>query len=154
VTRQHEPIEYGTDVIHRVCRTCGLDWPCPTAQAGVVTRSVEIPDEAVEAASKALIDEGGAPGNSIHSWRCEYPDRYGECDCVEVTARAALVAARPYLMPTREQIAHCLDAPAFKKDGYYETAGARRRRDYALEKAAAVMALLSTSGAAENDEAP
>ena len=23
------------------------------------------------------------PGNSLHSWRCEYPDRYGECACVE-----------------------------------------------------------------------
>lgn len=35
----------------------------------------------------ALISEGAAPGNSIHGWRCEYPDRYGPCDCVWETAQ-------------------------------------------------------------------
>jgi hypothetical protein len=35
---------------------------------------------------------------------------------------------------------------AFNADGYYETAGARRRREYALEKAAAILALLETEG--------
>ena len=34
-----------------------------------------------------MISEGGGPGNSIHSWRCEYPDRYGPCDCVAETVR-------------------------------------------------------------------
>jgi len=58
---------------------------------------IVIPEEAVEAAAKAILDEGGAPGHSLHSWRCEHPDRYGECDCVEQTARAALEAALPAL---------------------------------------------------------
>lgn len=30
--------------------------------------------------------EGGDPGSSLHSWRCEHPDRYGECDCLEQIA--------------------------------------------------------------------
>lgn len=49
--------------------------------------------QAVEAAAKALTNEGAAPGSSIHSWRCEYPDRYGECGCVHETARIVLTAA-------------------------------------------------------------
>jgi hypothetical protein len=44
---------------------------------------------------KILLEEGAAPGNSIHGWRCEYPDRYGACTCVRDTAAhiAAAVAA-------------------------------------------------------------
>lgn len=49
--------------------------------------------------------------------------------------------ARP--IPTREQIACRLDGAAFVEDGYHATAGAKRRRDYALEKADAVLALLN-----------
>lgn len=47
----------------------------------------------VEAAAKALTDEGAAPGSSSHSWRCEYPDRYGECGCVYETAGVILAAS-------------------------------------------------------------
>lgn len=57
-----------------------------------------VPDAAVEAAAKAMTDEGAAPGNSIHGWRCEYPDRYGPCDCVNEVARAALAAALPHIL--------------------------------------------------------
>lgn len=65
-----------------------------------MTRSVEIPEAAVARAAQKLRDEGGEPGHGIHSWRCEHPDRYGACDCVEVTARAMLeAAALPYLAP-------------------------------------------------------
>lgn len=28
-----------------------------------------------------LTDEPSKYDGSIHSWRCEYPDRYGRCDC-------------------------------------------------------------------------
>jgi hypothetical protein len=55
---------------------------------------VTTPSEAaVRAAAKVLLDEGGGPGNSIHSWRCEYPDRFRPCDCVNEIARAMLEAA-------------------------------------------------------------
>jgi len=42
------------------------------------------------AIAQALLDEGAGPGNSIHGWRCEYPDMYGPCNCV--TEVAAVVA--------------------------------------------------------------
>jgi hypothetical protein len=48
-----------------------------------------------EVITTAISDEGGRPGSSIHSWRCEY-DRYGPCDCVAFVANevvAALTAA-------------------------------------------------------------
>jgi hypothetical protein len=50
-------------------------------------------DAAIEAATKVLNDEGGRPGHSIHSWRCEYPDQYGACDCARVLVRLMLEAA-------------------------------------------------------------
>jgi hypothetical protein len=40
---------------------------------------------------KILLAEGAAPGNSIHGWRCQHPDRYGPCTCVRDLA--ALIAA-------------------------------------------------------------
>ena len=55
-------------------------------------------DEARQAAAKALLDEGGGPGNGLHSWRCEYPDRYGPCDCVQEVADLILAAAAPLLV--------------------------------------------------------
>jgi hypothetical protein len=52
-----------------------------------------VPDpEAVERVVRVINREGGEPGNSIHSWRCEYPDRYGKCDCVEQIAMMILAA--------------------------------------------------------------
>lgn len=30
-----------------------------------------------------LSDKPWAYDSSLHSWRCEHPDRYGECDCFE-----------------------------------------------------------------------
>ncbi len=31
-----------------------------------------------------VLAENGVEGNyEMHSWRCNYPDRYGPCDCVE-----------------------------------------------------------------------
>jgi hypothetical protein len=44
-------------------------------------------ERVAEVASRVLLDEGAGPGNSIHSWRCEYPDRYGPCDCVGEVAQ-------------------------------------------------------------------
>ena len=51
----------------------------------------------VEAGAKALADEGGLPGCSIHSWRCEYPDLYGPCDCVPETVVEILAAVEPLI---------------------------------------------------------
>lgn len=58
---------------------------------------MSVSDKAVDAAAKALTDEGGGPGYSIHSWRCDHPDRFGECDCVRETARIMLAAAAPFI---------------------------------------------------------
>lgn len=44
------------------------------------------------AVTLALLAEGAGPGSSLHSWRCEYPDRYGPCDCVGETASEVLAA--------------------------------------------------------------
>lgn len=48
--------------------------------------------ERVEALAKVLIEEGAGVGSSIHGWRCEYPDRYGPCACVDETAAAILAS--------------------------------------------------------------
>lgn len=71
---------------------------------------MEIPDAAVEAAAKAACEATYPPSPSgrvkVHdSW--EEVEEW-ERDAWRATARAALVAARPYLMPTREQIAEAL----------------------------------------------
>jgi hypothetical protein len=55
---------------------------------------VEIPDEAVEAA--VLAAQAANPGGIVRGRH--------------IQMRAALMAARPYLMPTREQIAEILAA--------------------------------------------
>jgi hypothetical protein len=42
-----------------------------------------------------LRNEGCEPGSSIHSWRCEHPDHYGPCTCVEeVAAEVAKALAK------------------------------------------------------------
>lgn len=87
-----------------------------------MTRSVEIPDAAVEAAAKAVSLD----------WR-NYTD----------SMRVALVAARPYLMPTREAIAEAMH------NHWSETHLWRQgcREDVCigifLDRAAAIEALLS-----------
>lgn len=70
--------------------------------------------------TRALLDEGAAPGNSIHSWRCEYPDRYGDCDCVEQTAREVLDAVADQIRAQeRERIARAIEAlPDAYGDGW------------------------------------
>lgn len=44
-----------------------------------------------------LLAEGAGAGSSIHGWRCEYPDRYGPCDCVAEAASTVVEALRPWL---------------------------------------------------------
>ena len=61
---------------------------------------------AVELVAKVLIQEGAAPGNSLHGWRCEYPERYGPCDCVKQTAQrivSTLQEADATLVPDNNQ---------------------------------------------------
>lgn len=52
-------------------------------------------DAAVETAATVLNAEGAAPDDSIHSWRCKYPDQYGDCDCIEYISKAVLLAVLP-----------------------------------------------------------
>ena len=63
--------------------------------------------EMVRKVAEALASEGCAPGTSIHSWRCEHPDRYGPCDCADDVSRAVLAVAEPLI---REQIAQEIEA--------------------------------------------
>jgi len=62
----------------------------------------------VQQIAGALIAEGAGPGNSIHSWRCEYPDIYGPCDCVNETAqevaRAVLPLVEAQVAPLRARL--------------------------------------------------
>lgn len=55
------------------------------------------PEAAREAVARALSDNGGDIGFSLHSWRCEYPDHYGPCDCLSETARDVLDALTSHL---------------------------------------------------------
>ena len=65
-------------------------WPDVVAR---MTGTTITNDEAAEQLiAQTISEQGGDPGSSIHSWRCEYPDRYGNCDCVEQAARAILAA--------------------------------------------------------------
>lgn len=70
----------------------------PTQQLdseGVVIRSIAAStgtSEDVEALVAWLVEQGGSPGSSLHSWRCEHPDRYGECDCLTESARDLLAS--------------------------------------------------------------
>lgn len=41
-----------------------------------------------------LLDYGASPGGSLHSWRCEHPDRYGPCTCVAEVVAAVVAAIR------------------------------------------------------------
>jgi hypothetical protein len=61
-------------------------------------------DERVAAiVAKTLLDEGCQPGSSIHSWRCEHPDRYGECTCVSEVAEEVAAALGPVLAEVRAE---------------------------------------------------
>jgi hypothetical protein len=72
------------------------------------------PSAAVLAAE--LLAEGGGPGNSIHSWRCDYPDRYGPCSCVAETANvmSTAVLASDWLADVKREAARaalaCVEA--------------------------------------------
>lgn len=52
--------------------------------------------------ARVLHDEGCGPGTSIHGWRCEHPDRYGPCNCVDELADAVLAVLD---LPTRDEAA-------------------------------------------------
>jgi hypothetical protein len=62
-------------------------------------------DEAIKVTARALLDEGGGVGNSIHSWRCEYPGEYGPCDCVDEAAAEVVSRTLPVLLaPLRKLV--------------------------------------------------
>jgi len=73
---------------------------------------VEATDELRERLRVVLAENGvdEAPA-TLHSWRCEYPERYGKCDCVAelVTDLVAVVAeARTEQREADAQIAESL----------------------------------------------
>ena len=41
--------------------------------------------EELATALRRVLAENGISGNhdGLHGWRCAYPDRYGECSCVD-----------------------------------------------------------------------
>ena len=43
----------------------------------------ETPEQVI---ARVLAEEGGEPGRSLHSWRCERPDWFGPCTCLAETA--------------------------------------------------------------------
>jgi hypothetical protein len=47
--------------------------------------------EAVEAVAAILREQGV---DSLHGWRCGYPDRYGPCDCLAELAADTLTELR------------------------------------------------------------
>ncbi len=65
----------------------------------------DVREEIARALANALSAEGGGPGNSIHGWRCEHPDRYGPCDCVAETGLIQADAILP-ILARREQEAY------------------------------------------------
>lgn len=54
------------------------------------------PNEITEALRRVLIANGadGPENRGYHSWRCQYPDRYGSCSCFE-DLLSEMVAALP-----------------------------------------------------------
>jgi len=105
-----------------------------------VTRSVEIPDAAVEAAAGGVWTEvfnGESPWSEA--------DQSEREDCLRVT-RAALVAARPYLMATREEIEKVVRD---HKVGWHLPGTPAQVTGYQAVIVDAVLALLSTSGDGE-----
>lgn len=76
--------------------------PTPT---GGLPRQSWYTEEVVERAAQSLRDEGGDPGHSIHGGRCEYPDHFGECDCVVATVKEILDAIAP-MVEERLTMAH------------------------------------------------
>ena len=91
-----------------------------------MTRSVEIPDEALAEAMDAYYSEG----------------QYAR-EAVEESMRAALVAARPYLMPTREVLAGAIHKARCRAD----SSACAGEADF--DSADAVLALLSSGESGE-----
>jgi hypothetical protein len=72
---------------------------------------IERNDPTLQAIAKVINNEGGLPGHSLHSWRCE---REPSCDCVAGLAEEILIAIRPLIeAQVREQIARDIAARIF-----------------------------------------
>jgi hypothetical protein len=65
-------------------------WPDVVARMTGTTITTD--DATVQLVADAISREGGEPGNSLHGWRCEYPDRYGKCECLNQVATGILAA--------------------------------------------------------------
>lgn len=97
-----------------------------------MTRSVEIPDEVVTRAADAFRDN------------LEY-DAFGEVgdDQRFDAMRFALVAARPYLMPTREEIAEAMHNHLMVSHKWRQGCGQDACIEIFLDRAIAIEALLN-----------
>lgn len=52
--------------------------------------------ELIDAVVAVMVREGGLLAE-WHSWRCEYPDRYGECNCNEAVAAEIVAEVLPLI---------------------------------------------------------
>lgn len=83
---------------------CGA-WGGCTLPKGHNVGKVDIPSNhsaeyslIVRVGASILIAEGGAPGSSLHSWRCSDKLRYPEgCTCVEDTVQDIVDAIEPMI---------------------------------------------------------
>jgi hypothetical protein len=113
------------------CADCARGW------RPVVTGSVEIPDAAIEAACE--VSEGYWGPAIPAATRAMVRDRN----------RRIIVAARPYLMPSREEIAEALHDRDLAHPWRSESCADHSCEGLYLSRANVVLALLSTSGESE-----
>lgn len=89
-----------------VCRNTGPNRTCHPAEDAVSRRNLPDGDPRATAAPTPrraalleVLNRELPPGEKMHGWRCEHPDRWpGPCDCADTMAdliEAALAAARP-----------------------------------------------------------
>lgn len=53
-------------------------------------------DDELRTAMKLVLTHNGLgpPEADIHSWRCRYPETYGECDCLSMLLDDLVLAAK------------------------------------------------------------
>ena len=56
-----------------------------------------------ELLAAGLSDKPDEYDSNIHSWRCEYPERYGPCDCLGELVRDLAEALAPLLAEVRAE---------------------------------------------------
>lgn len=78
-------------------------------------------DPILDAALAELRANGAEQCSSIHSWRCDYPDRYGPCNCMRETAEDVLAAVRPLIeADVRKQVARDIERMPAARPGTWD----------------------------------